>query len=202
MTRRKPRSRRNSRRRLNKPLLITVQTKADIRQQIRTRKALLTPSQMTAYSATVCRGVLHSPKWRMAHCVLLYHPLPDEVDIRPLIADAYSRGCTVLLPAVIGRDVELRIYGGIHSLRPGAYGIMEPTGPLFPPAQYGSIDLALVPGMAFTAEGHRLGRGKGYYDRLLPLLPNAWRMGICFPFQLLPAIPTEPHDVCMHQICN
>ncbi len=69
-------------------------------------------------------------------------------------------------------------------LREGAYHIMEPAGTLFPPHRYSEIDVAIIPGMAFDTQGNRLGRGKAYYDRFLPKIPGAYRIGIAFPFQL------------------
>ena len=77
---------------------------------------------------------------------------------------------------------------------------MEPTGPLFAPENYDEIELAIIPGMAFDRAGHRLGRGKGYYDRLLSRLKAAKLTGICWAFQLLDEVPSEPHDIPMHNI--
>lgn len=72
----------------------------------------------------------------------------------------------ILLPVVTGDDLELRVYTGPGDLATGAYGIEEPTGALF--TDYDAIDFIVVPGVAFDRNGNRLGRGKGYYDRLLP----------------------------------
>ena len=146
-------------------------------------------------SADVCGRVFASTFWQEASILLSYYPLPDEVDVRLLIKEAFESGKRVLLPVCKGEDLELRLYEGEDSLREGAFGIMEPTGPLFAPENYDEIELALVPGMAFDRAGHRLGRGKGYYDRLLPRLSNARLMGICFSFQLLDEVPNEPHDI-------
>ena len=63
-----------------------------------------------------------------------------------------------------------------------------------------SIDLAIIPRVAFDVHGNRLGRGKGYYDRLLPRLPHTYKIGICFPFQLLEKVPTETQDVRMDEV--
>jgi 5-formyltetrahydrofolate cyclo-ligase len=93
--------------------------------------------------------------------------------------------------------LELRLYSGRDSLRVGAYNILEPVGPVF--SDYDSIDLAVVPGVAFTADGIRLGRGKGYYDRLLPRI-KARKIGICFPFQILHSIPAESFDIRMDEV--
>ncbi|EJW99876.1 5-formyltetrahydrofolate cyclo-ligase [gut metagenome] len=94
--------------------------------------------------------------------------------------------------------MELHRYTGPQNLVVGSYGILEPIGEAI--QTYTSIDLIIVPGMAFDKQGHRLGRGKGYYDRLLPKIPQAYKIGICFPFQLLEEIPTEPFDICMDEI--
>lgn len=95
------------------------------------------------------------------------------------------------------KKLELRLYTGPQDLAIGAYGIAEPTGKVF--TDYKAIDLAVIPGMAFDKDGHRLGRGKGYYDKLLPYIP-AVKIGICFPFQLIEEVPAEPFDICMNTI--
>ncbi len=151
-------------------------------------------------SEAVCDSISHDGQWRVVDTLLLYYPLSDEVDVQPLIQMAHLAGRRVLLPVVVGDDLELRVYQGENSLRAGAYNIMEPVGPLFPPEAYSQIEMAIVPGMAFDASGHRLGRGKGYYDRLLPLLPQAYKIGVCFPFQFLTEIPFQEHDVAMNEV--
>jgi 5-formyltetrahydrofolate cyclo-ligase len=134
--------------------------------------------------------------FREATTVLLYHSLPDEVRTWNFV-DRWCGSKRVLLPVVVGDDLELRLYTGRDSLRLGMYNILEPVGPLF--TDYDSIDLAVIPGVAFTRDGIRLGRGKGYYDRLLPRI-NSPKIGICFPFQILDFIPTEPFDVRMDDV--
>lgn len=151
-------------------------------------------------SAELCNRVSLAAAWQQADTLLLYYPLPDEVDVRLLVAAAYRAGKRVLLPVCVGEELELRLYEGEASLAQGAFGIMEPQGTLFPVSDYAEIQFVAVPGMAFDAAGHRLGRGKGYYDRLLPQLPGAHLMGICYDFQLLPGIPTEPHDCMVHEV--
>ena len=71
-------------------------------------------------------------------------------------------------------------------------------GALF--TDYATIDLVIVPGVAFDRDGNRLGRGKGYYDRLLPRIPSAYKVGICFPFQIIEEVPAEPFDIRMDEI--
>lgn len=168
-------------------------TKQELRKLIRERKALCTMEELTKLSEEICRKVMATPAWQDARTVLLYHALPDEVNTLSILR---ARGKSLLLPVVVGDDLELRVYDG--STTEGAFHIQEPIGLLF--TDYPSIDLAIIPGMAFDREGHRLGRGKGYYDRLLPHLTHAYRLGICFPFQLLDSVPTEEHDMKMDAV--
>lgn len=174
-----------------------AELKGTLRRFIRAQKKQYTTVQLAAMSEGICNRVLALAWWQEAGTLLLYYPLADEVDVRPLIKDAYENGKKVLLPVVKGDELELRLYQGEASLAQGAYGIMEPTGPLFAPESYDEIQLAVIPGMAFDRAGHRLGRGKGYYDRLLPKLTEARLLGVCFPFQLLDDVPAEPHDIAV-----
>lgn len=132
-----------------------------------------------------------------AHTVLLYHSLPDEVDTHDFIR-RWAGQKRILLPVVKGEDLELRPYTGDNCLAEGAFHIDEPTGPAF--TDYVAIDLAIIPGVAFDRQGNRLGRGKGYYDRLLPRLENTYKIGLCFPCQLVDRIPAEAHDVKMDEV--
>lgn len=137
------------------------------------------------------------PAFRAASTVLLYHSLKDEVDTHAFIRK-WSRKKRILLPVVAGDDLELRIYTGPEDMTIGAYGIEEPTGELF--TDYAAIEFIAVPGVAFDRSGNRLGRGKGYYDRLLPRIPSAYKAGICFPFQLVEEVPAEAFDIRMDEV--
>ena len=117
----------------------------------------------------------------------------------PCLTKLAGQGKTVLLPRVISdTDMELRRYTGRQDLQPGAYGILEPVGELF--TDYEKIDVAIVPGMAFDAEGHRLGRGKGYYDRFLSRVPYIYKIGLCFAWQMVEQIPCDEHDILMDEV--
>lgn len=175
-------------------------SKKELRAKVRKLKAAHTVGQMDEMSQEICRCVCSDGLWRTAGTVLLYHPLADEVDVRPLIRHACSMGHRVLLPVVQGQDLVLKTYEGDEALAVSPMGILEPVGETFSTARYSEIRLVVVPGMAFDQSGHRLGRGKGYYDRLLPLLPEAYRVGVCFPFQLMEDIPYEVHDIRMHEV--
>lgn len=177
-----------------------MEQKSRLRALIREQKRLYAAAQLSAMSEAVCNSICNHGQWRVASTVLLYHPLPDEVDVRPLIQQAQLLGHRILLPVVQGDHLELSLYQGEEALRAGAYNIMEPEGSFLPCEAYGQIEFAIIPGMAFDASGHRLGRGKGYYDRLLPLLPAAYKVGVCFPFQFLTDVPSDEFDVPMNEV--
>lgn len=137
------------------------------------------------------------PLFQQAHTVLMYHSLPDEVRTHDFIRKWYVSK-RILLPVVKEDGLELYTYNGPDRMKTGAYGIEEPTEGKFTDLR--QIDLAVIPGVAFDRHGNRLGRGKGYYDRLLPFLATTYKLGICFPYQLLESIPTEPFDICMDEV--
>lgn len=172
--------------------------KADIRRYIRSRKAEFTPEELKEQSAAIIRRLVADSRFAEARTVLLYHSLPDEVCTHELIAEA-AKTKTVLLPTVVGDELELHVYTPSTTTHTGAFDICESDGPLF--TDYANIDLAVIPGMAFDQKGNRLGRGKGYYDRLLAKL-DCPLIGICFPFQYLEKIPVEEHDRRVEEVVN
>ena len=171
--------------------------KTELRKLIRAQKREVTAQQLAQFSASVCRQLLASSRWKAAQTVLLYASLPDEVDTSVLLIDALKAEKRALLPVVKGDVLELKTYHEVTET--GSFGIQEPVGEAF--FNYDEIDLAIIPGMAFDVNGHRLGRGKGYYDRLLPLI-SAYKIGLCFPFQLVDEVPFEPHDQIVNEVIS
>ncbi|MBR1547255.1 MAG: 5-formyltetrahydrofolate cyclo-ligase [Prevotella sp.] len=185
-----------------------------MRQRIRQlSKARLTAAGgANTLSARQLSAVLPTPfASHTSLTILLYHALPDEVDTSLLIGELAAAGHHVLLPRVTGdTSMELRRYSSAADLQQGAYGIMEPTGPLF--TDYAAVDIAIIPGMAFDLQGHRLGRGKGYYDRFLSSVSSQLstespqpagdkshikKIGICHEWQVVGSVPALEHDVRM-----
>jgi len=122
--------------------------------------------------------------------------MPDEVPTPSFIERWHSRK-RIVLPVVEGDSLLLREYQP-GCLAPGWKGILEPTSeaPLVSPAE---IDLALVPGVAFDLSGGRLGRGRGFYDRLLPSL-HCPLIGLCPASRLVPAVPMDSWDVRLDKV--
>ncbi|MEG1586674.1 MAG: 5-formyltetrahydrofolate cyclo-ligase [Bacteroidales bacterium] len=127
--------------------------------------------------------------FQQAECILLYHALPDEVQTASFISRWHTRK-QILLPVVEGDHLLIRAYHP-DTLIKGSYGIYEPAGQTI--TDLSKIDLAIIPGVGFDKYGNRLGRGKGYYDRLLPTL-RTLRIGIGFSWQVIEQIPTESFD--------
>ena len=206
--------------------------KEALRREIRRLKQQYTPSQLEELSEPIIARL--RPLLSDARVVMAYYSLPDEVNTHQLLDDLVAEGKTVLLPKVLdATTMELRRYTGPHDLAPGPFGILEPSGSqyspssfLFPPSSFlfpsssntSSIDVALIPGVAFDALGHRLGRGRGYYDRFLrtlgtvPSVSSAANfrgtvpsvrsrlIGLCFDFQIVPSVPVDPTDIPVNQV--
>ena len=176
--------------------------KQAVRHLINQRKRQFTEQQLSRLSLAALEKVERHPKVMTAHTILLYYSMKGEVDTHDLVDRLWQQGKTVLLPRVVSdTDMELVAYTGRDHLRAvGAFHILEHVGP--PVTDYRTIDIAIIPGVAFTADGKRLGHGRGYYDRLLAAMPQVYRLGLCFPFQLLPDLPTSAFDMTMDEVVD
>lgn len=174
-------------------------TKKELRSIVRQRKGEHSAEELEALSRQATTRLLELAEVKAAHTVMLYCALPDEVQTLPLIRALKDEGKRILLPAVTGAtEMELRVYETDNDLRTGSFGIMEPAGRAFTKTE--EIDVMIIPGMAFDAAGNRLGRGKGYYDRFLAMAHRAYRIGVCFPFQMFDEIPAGEFDVKMDKV--
>ncbi len=170
-------------------------SKAALRQRIADALARMPAALRTSGSAQA-RGLLaRHPLWRGAKSILFYAPMPGELDVWPLLEEALKGHKLVALPrfSQTRKDYEARqVQDPARDVARGQFGIREP-GEGCVTVSLEQIDLILVPGVAFDCRGYRLGRGKGYYDRLL----RGYRgiaCGVGFDEQLAEAVPVEPHD--------
>ena len=173
-----------------------MEKKKELRKQSRGLKKLYASSALQQ-SVDIMAALEKHPLFKSAKLILLYQSLPDEVDTHAFLA-RWQEKKQLLLPVVVGDELELRRFSSPNDLQIGAYNIQEPVGECF--NDFNKIELAIVPGMAFDKQGHRLGRGKGYYDRLLPKLTNAYKLGVCFPYQYVEEVPTDEHDIWMDEV--
>ncbi len=159
----------------------------------------LPAAERTAASERIFGAVERMAAFRAARCVALYCALPDEPATRSTIERWKAMGRRVVVPRVEGDAMRFFDWDP-GQLAAGAFGIEEPAAGAVccPP---GAIDLVAVPGVAFTAAGDRLGRGRGYYDRYLsqPAF-RGFKVGVCYAHQLTETLPVEPHDVRMDAV--
>ena len=176
--------------------------KKELRRYIREQKRHFTPQQLGEMSLDIMSSLLSNSHIQKADAILIYHSLPDEVDTHSALDQLLAKGKKVLLPKVVS-DTEMTIheYTGRDSLQPSEpYGILEPTTPELSIVNCQLSIVIVVPGMAFDKHGHRLGRGQGYYDRFLSRIPNIYKIGVCFPFQLIDNVPSEPTDILVDEV--
>lgn len=178
-----------------------LKAKAALGEQIRARIKHLSPAERAAAAVPLCARLREQPVWSAARSVLLFAPLPDEPDIWPLLAEALAAGKLVALPAFVPgvhRYTARQIVNPGRDLCPGKFGIREPL-PSCPEVSLNLLDLILVPGVAFDARGARLGRGRGFYDRLLAGVRGT-KCGVAFEEQLVDAVPVGPLDIHLNCI--
>ena len=162
-----------------------------LRKQITQEKSLHPYEQRMKASKVLLEQLEKHPLFVSASTVLLYHSLKDEV------IEKWHHSKRILLPVVKEDILVLKHYTGKKCLEPGAFHIEEPEGAEF--TEYKEINLAIIPGVSFDMQGNRLGRGKGYYDKLLPLL-SSYNIGICYQFQAKEHIPSEEFDRKMDEV--
>jgi 5-formyltetrahydrofolate cyclo-ligase len=174
-------------------------TKNELRQEMKTRLAEMTPGQRREKSLVVCVKLLELKEFRNAKSVAFFVSMPSEIGTRPMIEAALKAGKRVLVPKTDMAKKELHFYQITDltaDLEPGTLGILEPIVSRTRKASVSEIDLALVPGLVFGADNHRVGFGAGFYDRFLSTLkPGVPRIGLGFSFQRVASVPTEKHDV-------
>jgi 5-formyltetrahydrofolate cyclo-ligase len=147
-------------------------------------------------SVELWSAVAATPQYAAANSVMAFVGCKGEPDTDPLFARLAADGKRLLLPRV--EDGRLVVCDGGGPMTVSSFGVSEPTGPAVPLTV---VDFVIVPGLAFTTAGGRLGYGAGFYDRFLAQLtaPNA---GVCFAEQLVDELPLEPHDVLLQQVIS
>lgn len=164
--------------------------KEDIRIKIRARKTLLSDDEKKSAAQRVFERLEHMAAFMMADRILMYHSLPDELSTLGFI-DKWSSRKNFFLPRVNGVNLDILPYDR-STLRFGAFHIEEPDGD--DTTDISEIELIVVPAVAYDRSGNRVGRGKGYYDRLLAN-SRAVKVGVGYDFQLVDEIDTDEFDV-------
>ena len=161
------------------------------RQRIKRLVNVMAPESKAAQSAVIWERLEQTEAFVKATDILIYWSMDDEVQT-PAFIEKWADRKHFYLPYIQGDELVVKRYTATIALTPGqSFNIPEPIGD--PVADLTPITLIIVPGRAFDNEGHRLGRGRGFYDRLLPLL-SCPKVGVGLPFRLVDAVPCEEHD--------
>lgn len=177
--------------------------KGDLRKRMVALREGISRSEIISKSKMIHTHLRSFPPYLNAITILFYAATRNEVVTDDMIRDALQSGKLVGLPLVHKerRELTFSYIKSLNELAPGVYGIREPLPEYLRPVSLTSIDLIIVPGVAFDLKGHRLGYGGGYYDRFLRRVgDDVPRVGLAFELQLLDELPVEDHDVTVDTI--
>jgi 5-formyltetrahydrofolate cyclo-ligase len=172
--------------------------KSELRSQIRAALKSLPPEKRAAASAQLRANLKEQSFFQSAVTVLFFAPLTDEADIWPLLEESLPAGKTIALPGfdpATQTYVARRVKNLEGEIVTGQFGIREPANDC-PEIPLAEIHLVLVPGVAFDLRGNRLGRGRGFYDRLLTEVRGV-KCGIAFDGQIVDEVPADARDAWM-----
>ena len=196
-----------------------LEKKKILRKIIKVRVSAISPEERKKREEILHNDLFSMPEFLAANTVMLFANLPDEIGTFSLIDKCFAMGKKVFLPVINGDDMTVAEFTGEY--RVGRYDIKEPVvkqpeitseasnfrneelgikdsvpEPVEGPEHF---DFILVPGVGFSPNGYRLGRGKGFYDKFLSKHP-LYAVGVCFREQFYLDIPTEPHDIPMNKV--
>lgn len=169
--------------------------KSEIRRRIKALRSMLLETEKMSAAEEVFDRLEQTAAFLLADRILMYHSLPDELSTHRFL-DKWNGRKKFYLPRVNGVNLEILPYDESR-LELGSFHIEEPTGN--DTVSSDEIELVVVPAVAYDRKGNRLGRGKGFYDRLLSET-KATKIGVGYEFQIVDEIPVEPHDVKMDMV--
>lgn len=176
-----------------------LELKKQLRKDIRERKKAVDKQKMLQDSEKIFEIIERIPDFVAAKTVLAYWSLPDEVYTHDFIMKWYKEK-KIVLPLVVGETLDLKFFSGHDCMEAGiSFGILEPHKG--EDANLVNIDFGIIPGMAFDLKGNRMGRGKGYYDKLFKQ-KKMYKVGVCFDFQIVDSVPTDEYDVSMDLVVS
>lgn len=167
--------------------------KNDIRRKIKAMRSMLLDLEKEQAAEQVFNQLEETAAFMLADKILIYHSLPDELPTRRFL-NKWKERKHFYLPRVNGVNLEILPYDETR-IELGSFHIEEPSGG--EPVDADEIELIIVPAVAYDRRGNRLGRGKGFYDRLLATT-TAVRVGVGYDFQMVDSLPVEEHDVPMN----
>jgi 5-formyltetrahydrofolate cyclo-ligase len=176
---------------------LRMRAKAELRERVRALRRVMPEAACVARSTALCERLVGLPEFERARVIVGYAAYRKEASVDSALRAAEAAGKTVGLVRVEPENAL-----GVHRHRSGdalienAYGILEPAEDA-PRIELTAVDLILVPALAVDERGHRIGYGQGYYDRLLPRVPRAFKVAVAYDFQLLAETPNTHSDVAL-----
>ena len=167
--------------------------KKTLRREIREKKRAMTEEQIESASRRLGELFVASEQYKQAKTIYGYLPYNQEVRTIPMLERALQDGKRVAVPKVYGDDMKFIYLDDMGRVSSGYAGIPEPIDDA--PVADDPTALVLMPGLAFDAQGHRIGYGGGFYDRFLAQEPNHPTLALCYDFQMLPQLETEEFDI-------
>ena len=175
--------------------------KKTLRREVLAARSAVGAQHRAEAAARICAGLTALPRLERAKIILSYSPMEEETDVSAFHAWAADYGVAVAYP-VTGKNGQMEAYipRDASAMRADRYGILSPVPEESEHIAPERLDAVIVPCVAFTAAGARLGHGGGYYDRYLPRCPQAVRVLPAFEAQRVPALPTDGYDLPVHII--
>ncbi|NMA02293.1 MAG: 5-formyltetrahydrofolate cyclo-ligase [Clostridia bacterium] len=179
--------------------------KKTIRQQYKTLRDSLSPREIEKNSEAIYKFITSSSLWKEAQRIMCYLAIGNEVRTKAIIDKAWEEGKEVVIPVCTENAIILpSLLSSFLDLEPRTMGILEPREGKLKEIDPQTIELCLIPGIAFDYQGNRLGFGAGYYDRFLPLLKNSTpKVALAHQVQVSKEpLPTNPYDIPMDYLCT
>jgi 5-formyltetrahydrofolate cyclo-ligase len=167
--------------------------KRSIRSRYLVERKALSVDRCVESSSKIQQRFLQSDLFRRAMNLVLYSAVHNEVITDTVASHALNEGKTLIYPRIEGNHLAFVAVQRLSDLYPGAFGILEPIGSALVPIE--QLDLIVVPGVVFDRVGHRLGYGRGYYDRALAVCrADCLKVGFAYDFQVIESLPAADHD--------
>ncbi len=169
-----------------------VPTKEGLRREVLKKRRSLSEEERSSRDIRIRERLRNLPEFRTAKKILMFYPAKGEPDITPLLEEVLREGRSLFLPKVEGERIKAVRVRKLSELSEGSFGIPEPAGG--EEIDPSSLEAVVVPGVVFDRSCYRIGFGRGYYDRFLPLV-KAPKIGVAYSFQVFGEVPRDPWDV-------
>lgn len=172
--------------------------KQHLRETMLEQRNAMPRRERNALSESICGQLWELIVKNKIRAIHSYLTMGSEVNVLPLLQKALDAGLTVVVPKTLKkRQMQNLVLHDLKNMEPGIFNTYHPKDS----EEYtGEYDLIFVAGLAFDEKGYRVGYGGGYYDTYLAGQPEALKVGVCFPFQMIKEVPLEPHDIKLDEV--